>query len=677
MKNTCFILVFILGSFLFTSCNKPEEIKNGDILLQVNNKMHIKLSSSNTDTQAFFDDFIPSDYLITREFTAKDFKLSTFGKKEENDSITVYELSGNYSDKGFDIEKIMTITASDAFKGMLLFDIKYVNKGVKEPTVTAWVNHEFCMKNTNMENPVWSLQTSSTNARKDWILPVTPGFYQKNFMGMNNSDYGGGIPVSDLWRQDGGFAIGLTEKKLKLINLPVEMNTYDDYVKTSVTYEYKDPEVFKQNDTLHTYNSFISVHTGDFFNTLRQFSNYMQTQGITFAEPEEEAFEPVWCAWGYERTFTINEILGTLPKVKELGFKWVDVDDGFQICEGDWEPNNRFPGGDKDMRRIADIIHQHGLKAKLWWAPMAADPGSQILKKYPGMQLLTEDGTPQYITWWDSYYLSPVNPLTKEYTAGLVKRFLNTWDFDGLKLDGHHLNCCPPDYNPASELEYPEQSVEQLPQFFKNIFETARKYKPNAVIQNCPCGDAVNFFNIPYMNQAVSSDPLTSWQIRLKGKAYRAIFDKIAYYADHVELSDNGNDFPTQVGIGAVVGSKFTYPKDNPDVKISYLLTPEKEKLYKKWLDIYNEKMLSKGEYLNLYDLAYEKPETHVIRKDGKMYYAFYADEWKGEIKLKGLENKEYTVNEYTGDSASVYKIDGSNPVINKSFKGNYLIEVY
>lgn len=675
MKNISY-LFYGLGLFMLSACSQTVAIENGDLSLAINDKMHFKLSSLADGTAAYYDHFVPANYLVAREFTANEFKLSGVSEDKQSDK-TVYTLTGNYRKGGYDIEQLLTVTAADAFPGMLLLDVRYVNNGLQAATVTAWTGNELRMKNTSKEDPVWSLQTSSTNARKDWILPVSESFYQKNYMGMNNSDYGGGIPVSDLWRKDGGFAVGLTEMTLKLVSLPVQMNRNEDFAQTGILYEYEYPVEFKQNDTIQAYSSFISVHTGDFFDPLRQFSNYMQSQGITFAEPNDEAFEAVWCAWGYERTFTINEVLGTLPKVKELGFKWVDVDDGFQICEGDWEPNSRFPGGDRDMRRIADVIHGYGLKAKLWWAPMAADPSSNILKKYPEIQLQTKDGTPQYVTWWDSYYLSPVNPVTQKYTADLVKRFIDTWDFDGLKLDGHHLNCCPPDHNPASKLDYPEQAIEQLPSFYQNIFETARKYKPNAVVQNCPCGDAMNFFNMQYMNQAVSSDPLSSWQIRLKGKVYKAIFDKMAYYADHVELSDNGNDFPTQIGIGAVVGSKFTYPKDNPDVKISYLLTPEKGKLYKKWVDIYNDKMLSKGEYLNLYDLVYEKPETHVIRKDGKMYYAFYADDWNGEIRLKGLENKPYTVKEYTHDEQNTYIIDGSNPLINTTFKGNYLIEVY
>jgi len=84
------------------------------------------------------------------------------------------------------------------------------------------------------------------------------------------------------------------------------------------------------------------------------------------------------------------------------------------------------------------------------------------------------------------------------------------------------------------------------------------------------------------MSQEVSSDPLSSWQIRHKGKTYKALIPNTAYYGDYVELSDNGMDFASSFGIGAVLGTKFTWPKDNPKASDSYLLTPEKEKIWRK-----------------------------------------------------------------------------------------------
>ncbi len=54
--------------------------------------------------------------------------------------------------------------------------------------------------------------------------------------------------------------------------------------------------------------------------------------------------------------------------------------------------------------------------------------------------------------------------------------------------------------------------------------------------------------------------------------------------------------------------------------------TPTREKEFEKWLRIYRDKMLSRGQYLGrLYDIGFDAPETHAIRKDQTMYYAFFA----------------------------------------------------
>ncbi len=69
---------------------------------------------------------------------------------------------------------------------------------------------------------------------------------------------------------------------------------------------------------------------------MKRYGEVLRAKGMKFAEPEPEAFEANWCAWGYMRDVTLDEIRGTIPKVKELGIKWVTIDDGFQQAEGDW-----------------------------------------------------------------------------------------------------------------------------------------------------------------------------------------------------------------------------------------------------------------------------------------------------------------------------------------------------
>jgi len=225
---------------------------------------------------------------------------------------------------------------------------------------------------------------------------------------------------------------------------------------------------------------------------------------------------------------------------------------------------------------------------------------------------------------------------------------MKTWGFDGLKIDGQHLNASPPCYNKAHHHAYPEESYEKVPEFFKTIYETALSIKHNAVVEICPCGTGYSFFTMPYMNQPVASDPVSSWQIRLKGKTFKALMGyNVAYYGDHVELSDSGSDFASTVGVGGVVGTKFTWPvgaKKNSEVD----LTSEKEKVWEKWINIYEEKMLPTGNYLGtLYDIGFDKPETHVIRKGSSMYYSFYSEHWKGDIELRGLDNRMYRIFDY------------------------------
>jgi alpha-galactosidase len=150
------------------------------------------------------------------------------------------------------------------------------------------------------------------------------------------------------------------------------------------------------------------------------------------------------------------------------------------------------------------------------------------------------------------------------------------------------------------------------------------------------------------MNQAPASDPESSWQVRHKGKTLKALMGRNAAFAgDHVELSDGGDDFASTVGIGAIVSTKFTWPRD-PKPKDSFLLTPEREALWRKWIALYNERLLPRGNYRGeLYDIGFDKPETHVVERSGRLYYAFYARSWSGPVSLRGLAPGRYRVRDY------------------------------
>jgi len=634
---------------------KSGTLKSGALSIEVNEQMQT-LIQSDSAPGSLMKRFQSSEFLVSNSDTFSSFKLISSSVNKlvsfAGDGRS-YQYQGTANKNGKIITKILTINTYHDFPGWAFYNVQYINAGSNAIVATKWVNHSYAIESKKDAPDFWSFQASSTGERKSWILPVKAGFSQKNYQGMNDPDYGGGIPVLDIWRKDAGIAIGHTELKPQLVSLPVRMDSSAAAVSIALNYTYEVADTLHPGDTLNTFNTFVSVHKGDCFNTLQNYAAFMKKKGIVMPEPEPLAFEPMWCAWGYMRKFTVDEIIGTLQKVKELGFSWITIDDGYQQAEGDWQPDpQKFPKGDADMKKLVDTIHAYGFKAQLWWAPLAVDPGTKLLAEHPDLILKNADGSPQIISWWDSYYMSPSYQPVLDHTREMVEMFMGRWGFDGLKLDGQHLNACPPDYNPLHKLSNPETAPESVPSFFKLIYETAHKVKPSALVQLCPCGDAMSFYNMPYTNQFVASDPVGSKQIRSKGKIFKALAPNSAYFGDHVELSDDQNDFASSIGIGAVPGTKFTWPKDNPFVTEGhFILTPEKEKEWKKWIQIYKTHMLSKGEYLGgLYDIGYDVPESHVIRKSDTLFYAFYAKNWKGTIELKGLTSKKYKLVDYVNN---------------------------
>ena len=672
----CLLFLFLI---IIYSCKKDVIITSGDLVMELNKKLFTRISSSAKGAKLLMNEFSPSEYLLAKEFNGREFRYNAMEVSDIN-RITKVTISGTATENGISVEKIVEVSVDPEFPNLAVTDVMYINRGEKAFWVTGWVNNHYTVHEQGDHPGFWSFQASSSSRRMDWILPVDSAFTKQNFMGMNSTDYGGGIPAIDLWRKDAGIMIGHLELVPRLVSLPVSMDRYNGIASMNIEYEFPDPVDFKPNDTIRTYTTFVSVHQGDFFIPLQQYSRLMQKRGIKFNPSTPEAFEPVWCGWGYGRGFTFEDILGTLPKVRELGIKWIDVDDGYQIAEGDWNLNpQKFHEGNAAMKRLIDAVHAQGMKAKLWWAPLAVDQGTELLNKDPNILLRRRDNSPQYITYWNSYYMSPTYQGTVSHTKEVLDMFINDWGFDGLKMDGQHLNAVAPDYSyRRHNARYPDEANEKLPEFYRMIGEEVTSVKSDAVLQICPCGCAISFYMIPYLNQAVASDPTSSAQNRQKCKTYKAINPQLAYYSDHVELTDGGNDFATQLGVGGVLGTKFTWPENKNSAKPNRnYLSPEKEIIWKKWFDLNRKKMLCKETYLGgLYDIGYDKPETHVISKGDTLFYAFYAKEWNGKIEFRGLKNIQYKVRDYV-NNVDIGTVSPDNPAIETSFTRNLLVEAF
>ena len=188
----------------------------------------------------------------------------------------------------------------DRFPGFALLRVGYRNLGADAISIRGWVNGAHVLKpNADGGGEYWSFSGASYEDRRDWVQPVRPGFDQRNFMGMNASDYGGGTPVVDVWRRDYGLAQRACGNGAEAFSLPLTMTPTG----ARVAVECDQTLALAPGEGFSTFDSFlVAVHRGDYFATLDAYRRFLAERGMAQARVPAAAYAPIWCAWGYERT---------------------------------------------------------------------------------------------------------------------------------------------------------------------------------------------------------------------------------------------------------------------------------------------------------------------------------------------------------------------------------------
>ena len=84
---------------------------------------------------------------------------------------------------------------------------------------------------------------------------------------------------------------------------------------------------------------------------------------------------------------------------------------------------------------------------------------------------------------------------------------------------------------------------------------------------------------------------------------------------------------------------------------------------------------LPEGQYLGeLYDIGFDRPETHAIQKAGRLYYAMYAPDYQGIVELRGLGPGAYRVRDYENER-DLGVVSGPTARLAVSFKRHLLLE--
>ena len=119
---------------------------------------------------------------------------------------------------------------------------------------------------------------------------------------------------------------------------------------------------------------------------------------------------------------------------RRLPFDVFQIDEGWEITLGEWEPNSKFP---VPMADIATQIRKAGYRPGIWTSPFVAHETASIWKKHPEWILRDQAGNPCLFPMNDTVYqvFDITNPATWDYFRELYSRLTFDWGYTYHKLD--------------------------------------------------------------------------------------------------------------------------------------------------------------------------------------------------------------------------------------------------
>ncbi len=559
---------------------------------------------------------------------------------------------------GVPIEKTLTLRVYDDHPDAVVMQAAFANGSADTPLQIATLVSGHLRLDRRLSNPAeapWSFTSVQATTRewRDWWLdvPLSPGFSRANDLVSPDAEGRGGQPFIDVRGAETGVALMSLEPGPRAIGLPCRV-LGDGRVAVSIVQPTAGshgqfPESLEPGESVSTILTAAVAHRGDYFDAARRYGLMLQAvledAGLkTFGPWPDRVYEPYWKSWGFGLDFTLDDVVGVLDGLADLGITWIALDDGWFDLYGSWRPNTapgKFPAGEPDLVDFVSSVHtaQWGVANErfdihTWWYPIAWESGCGIPISY-----LVRDADGTYpLTDRSHRFLCPAYPPAREEIVGTAVRFLDTYGFDGIYLDGSTLRSVPPCYNAVHAHARPIDAVEAVPELYRGIYETVQALAPDAPLILCECSGPHDPYKMPYAHLEDASDPFTDVDVRKKVKFSKALRGPGAPvgdgYLDPIDYNDLSGTFANSVGVGAVLTTMYTSPHD---------LGLDR---WQTWLGRLRGYDMARGEVLNLYDVAYDRPEAHAIAlESGARIYTFFRDdgETMTTVEIRGLPSGE------------------------------------
>ena len=201
------------------------QIQGGNVRIEFDNHLRSRVVACFDKKETVLGPFTASEAVTTAGKLWTGFLLTSQTHEQTKDTFGEGERL-TVEGKAGALAKRVSVTVYAEFPAMAFFDVQYTNTGSTpaRPSGAGRTTHTpSTLLQTSHVPAFWSYQSGSYEKRPNWVVPLKAGLHQKNFLGMNASDYGGGTPVVDVWRRDVGLAVGHVESRPKLVSLPVSM----------------------------------------------------------------------------------------------------------------------------------------------------------------------------------------------------------------------------------------------------------------------------------------------------------------------------------------------------------------------------------------------------------------------------------------------------------------------
>lgn len=444
-------------------------------------------------------------------------------------------------------------------------------------------------------------------------IPAIPGYSKPGNMIF------GGVPFNYVWNKNRGMYVGVLAAQPDSFELPINVST------NATTLEhlyFPDGDIGAQTDfvageTLTLPSIMVGFHQGDYFTPLRNYTRVLeissQKQYIDVPLGNASAPDPYWKTWGLDKNlngdFSVEQILDMTDILAARGIYRILLDYGWFVTEGVWEANED-PGfsSDDDLVALVDELDSRGFELGLWYQPLQIDIEDEDVEgSLMQYAILDEDGD-VFIDDDDLALLDPSN----EHVQNLVQKHMAMFEEWGIKhiyLDSQMAQLATP---PNHALSTPLASHQALPRLYDLIRAEGRNRE--ITVEICPDGRQQTLLNMP---QAVTNigDPNNDRQLRAEHRWLTAIQGSRAIIGTYIEtFPDNGTSgsFLNIAGIGGNMQSI-----GDPD----NLQNPE----WDIWMQFHNEHNLVTADYLPLYDIAFDAPETHVLQRGNTLYYSLFS----------------------------------------------------